>query len=989
MPPKRESKKVKKIESVESGVEVEEVIETGITLDNIINPNNSEIKETTKTKKITIKKKATIPELKTEEYNDDTVINTPDSKPEKVKPIRGMKKIKKGEDLTYLRLPEKNAIIIYNDIKVDKVINEKIKILHTKIKCMHQILWEYEKMDGPKALDEIMKLLFIRCIETLISDNKVDNKIDLFNPDYHKNILLDGDDDDRENFEIAKSFLKDFKSIHKYLEDAFKKGEEDKAMLTLYNPDANKCDIFKSITKILSNHSTTKGIYTETNMFNLKDAHTLKLLLKHMNAPCFDNIKEIEDLIGEIYEYFLNNYNKKKSALGQLFTPRMLMHIAIKYLYDRLLKIFKTVKTPIVSDKCMGTGGWLVKMFNEFKSINNNILLHGKEHDPETYRYGLINLISTTGNYPFEPAVGDSLTNIEDNIKINVASSNPPFKGKFEYNKLKSDYNKNRREGFNTPKFEDIYFLEGENSTPLQFLQMYIHTLAIGGICMIVVPYGELFSKDGKSMIDIRKKLLEKIDLTDIIICPPGIFTHTDVKVCMLIFEKNKEGTKEVKFSRFEFDSTNTILQSINHITTVKRADILKEPICSLYHMDYLHDEYADKLQKEMPNYEWVEFGEIFDLIKGQLQSSKVEEIEDGDGVCITMSQDISDYKKILNCPYNNENLFIGNIDTGKKFCIRFYNGKCNYIDLLNICIVKSTYINKILIKYIYYYLLSINTYLTNNYLKGSCNLGLDFKNIYRMKIPIPSLEIQNTIISQMDSSYTKIPALENIVSIMKNTDIPMIFTFGWKAEIAEWIEFGDTFDLIKGQIQSSKVEEDESVDGDILFISKCEIGENDRFINYKNSLNGGLFIAEAFNGNGKCPIRYTESKCIHSNLMALCSLKPNFQNKINLKYIYYYLTLINKHINTTYNKGSCNQSLDCNNISRMKIPIIPKDKQDNLMIQITEVEDIIKRWNKDIENIKNKDSQNLINFLSKEHKKNFDNDNSNINTLNHILDNE
>ena len=45
---------------------------------------------------------------------------------------------------------------------------------------MHQILWEYEKMDGPKALDEIMKLLFIRCIETLISDNKVDNKIDLF-----------------------------------------------------------------------------------------------------------------------------------------------------------------------------------------------------------------------------------------------------------------------------------------------------------------------------------------------------------------------------------------------------------------------------------------------------------------------------------------------------------------------------------------------------------------------------------------------------------------------------------------------------------------------------------------------------------------------------------------------------------------------------------------------------------------------------------------
>ena len=940
MPPKKEVKKeVKKVE-----VEKKKRTKTNLTLENTINDINDTINDI-----------------------NDTINNTPKAK---AKPIRGMKKIKKGDDLSYLRLPEKNAITVYNDIKVDKVINEKIKILHNKIKSMHQILWEYEKMDGPKALDEIMKLLFIRCIETLISDNKVDNQIDLFNPDYHKNILSEGDDDDRENFEIAKSYLKDFKSIHKYLENAFKKGEEDKAMLTLYNPDANKCDIFKTISLILSNHSTTKGIYTETNMFNLKDAKTLKLLLNHMNASCFDNIKEIEDLIGEIYEYFLNAYQRSKSSLGQLFTPRMLMHIAIKYLYDRLLKIFKTVEKPIVSDKCMGTGGWLVKMFNEFKSINNNILLHGKELDPETYRYGLINLISTTGNYPFEPAVGDSLTNIEDKIQINVASSNPPFKGKFDYKKLKSDYNKNRRKGFNTPKFEDIYFLEGENSTPLQFLQMYIHTLASGGICMIVVPYGELFSKDGKSIINIRKKLLEKIDLTDIIICPPGIFTHTDVKVCMLIFEKNIGGTKEVKFSRFEFDKTNTILQSITHITTVKLADILKEPICSLYHMDYLHDEYADKLQKEMPNYEWVEFGEIFDLIKGQLQSSKVEEDKEGESVFITKAKP-EIWKKINSYDYDEECIFIANVanNVGRKefFPIRYYNGKFKYSDLM-LKLQYKKYSEKINIKYIYYYLKAINKIIEFLYEKGSCNQVLDIKNISRMKIPIPSLEIQNTIISQMDSSYTKIPALENIVSIMKNTDIPMIFTFGWKAEIAEWIEFGEVFDLIKGQLQSSKVEEVE--DGDILFISKCEIGENDRFINYDNPLNGGLFIAEAFNGNGKCPIRYTETNCIHSNLMSLCLLKNEYISKINLKYIYYYLISINNHINTTYNKGSCNQSLDCKNISRMKIPIIPKDKQDNLMIQITEVEDIIKRWNKDIENIKNKDTQNLTNFLSKEHKK-------------------
>jgi len=757
MPPKKEVKKeVKKVE-----VEKKKRTKTNLTLENTINDINDTINDI-----------------------NDTINNTPKSKAkpkaEKAKPIRGMKKIKKGDDLSYLRLPEKNAITVYNDIKVDKVINEKIKILHNKIKSMHQILWEYEKMDGPKALDEIMKLLFIRCIETLISDNKVDNQIDLFNPDYHKNILSEGDDDDRENFEIAKSYLKDFKSIHKYLENAFKKGEEDKAMLTLYNPDANKCDIFKTITKILSNHSTTKGIYTETNMFNLKDAKTLKLLLNHMNASCFDNIKEIEDLIGEIYEYFLNAYQRSKSSLGQLFTPRMLMHIAIKYLYDRLLKIFKTVEKPIVSDKCMGTGGWLVKMFNEFKSINNNILLHGKELDPETYRYGLINLISTTGNYPFEPAVGDSLTNIEDKIQINVAASNPPFKGKFDYEKLKSDYNKNsRKEGFNTPKFEDIYFLEGENSTPLQFLQMYIHTLASGGICMIVVPYGELFSKDGKSIINIRKKLLEKIDLTDIIICPPGIFTHTDVKVCMLIFEKNIGGTKEVKFSRFEFDKTNTILQSINHITTVKLADILKEPICSLYHMDYLHDEYADKLQKEMPNYEWFEFGEIFDLINGQIPSNKVEDIEDiednegiDDGITFVTGAKDESWKTIIKQEKSyckGSNLFISHKGNGNKRPIKYYEGECNYSNLMSLCLLKNEYISKIYIKYIYYYLLSIKQDIEYNYQRGSCNQVLDIKNFNRMKIPIPSLEIQNNIIQLNIQTEKQIEKKKKEIEILQD----------------------------------------------------------------------------------------------------------------------------------------------------------------------------------------------------------------------------
>ena len=114
--------------------------------------------------------------------------------------------------------------------------------------------------------------------------------------------------------------------------------------------------------------------------------------------------------------------------------------------------------------------------------------------------------------------------------------------------------------------------------------------------------------------------------------------------------EVGTHGTKEIKFSRFRFDKTETILDKIEHITTVKKADILKEPICSFYHMDYLHDSHSLELMRLMPQFEWVAFGDIFELVKGELQSSKVIEDEDGDGVCITMSIDKNDYKKINNC---------------------------------------------------------------------------------------------------------------------------------------------------------------------------------------------------------------------------------------------------------------------------------------------------------------------------------------------------
>ena len=269
-------------------------------------------------------------------------------------------------------------------------------------------------------------------------------------------------------------------------------------------------------------------------------------------------------------------------------------------------------------------------------------------------------------------------------------------------------------------------------------------------------------------MINIRKQLLNKINITDIILCPTGIFTHTDVKVCMFIFEKNLTGTKAIKFSKFQFDKTNQILQSIKHITTVTKNDILKERICSFYHTDYLQDELINTMHLSMPSFEWVEFVDVFELIKGELQSSKVEEDLTGDGVFINLSK-TQNFITINNTILTGENVFLSIVSP--IGLIQYYNGNCNYSNLLSLLKTKPEYENRINKKYIYHYLKSIQSHIEENYSKGACQQTLDVKNFNRMHIPLLPIELQNYIVNTINNLEKVIVRWEQDIENLKKED--------------------------------------------------------------------------------------------------------------------------------------------------------------------------------------------------------------------------
>jgi restriction endonuclease S subunit len=239
------------------------------------------------------------------------------------------------------------------------------------------------------------------------------------------------------------------------------------------------------------------------------------------------------------------------------------------------------------------------------------------------------------------------------------------------------------------------------------------------------------------------------------------------------------------------------------------------------------------------------------------------------------------------------------------------------------------------------------------------------------MKIPIPPLDIQNKVVNKLDSSNDKVKYMKLIVDSMKQ-DIETFFELTIEIENkkpeTKWIEFGEVFTLEKGKLQSSKVEEVEDEEDGITFLTGAK-DENFKKVK-KNELSyidgENIFISPNGNGN-KRPVKYFVGECNYSDLMALMILNDKFKNKINKKYMYYFLKSLQEHIEDEYQKGSCNLSLDQKNFNRMKIQI-PSIKQQNKCIEkINEMEEIIKRWENDIDNILNNGSNKFLEYLEGE----------------------
>lgn len=462
---------------------------------------------------------------------------------------------------------------------------------------------------------------------------------------------------------------------------------------------------------------------------------------KIKNIP-IDHLESKIDIMGDIYEHFINKEYRTRRDLGQYFTDRALIKYLVKIANP---KIKSNGDIETVWDPAAGTGGFLLMYIDylnkKFENIDwreqkNNV--YGSDINSNTYA-----LLKQNIYY----AINDTTSTCK---LINVITRDAPIDSGFDVILMNPPFGvkgiqyKNMNEKIKSLNIR-------ATKTELLFLQICMVNLKPGGRCCIIVPEGVLYNST-KMYRETRKYLMEHFELHRIIKVGEGeFFKNTGVKTAVLFFENSGNPTKKVSFINVDKVNGEIIEKPLIDI----EMDKIKEKKYSLNINLYM--EIDLNICKEV---DLVKLGDIFEYIKGPSHN-----VRDGKkiGLYPLLRSSINNKVKWLNT-YDYEGPYIA-VGTGGVFNIHFKNKFNIATDFI---VLDNKNKNTANIKYLYY----IIKYFTNEMKKmyeGTAIKHLQRTVFMNFKIPLPPLEVQNRIIEEFNNNEKLIESLKlNIVQAKK-----------------------------------------------------------------------------------------------------------------------------------------------------------------------------------------------------------------------------
>lgn len=256
------------------------------------------------------------------------------------------------------------------------------------------------------------------------------------------------------------------------------------------------------------------------------EIRSIKALIDAVNQISEERFHE-EDLIGRVYEYFLQIFAAGSSKEdGEFYTPACIVQLIAE-----LIEPYEGT----VYDPCCGSGGMFVqsrKFVEQHHGNSAKISVVGQESNPDTWRLCKMNL-AVRG---ISCNLGDSnastfTTDKHLDLKADYIMANPPFnlKGWRGEDELTKD-----------PRWRGYAVPPTSNANYAWILHILSKLNVTKGIAGFLLANGAL-NVDGVEQ-EIRERLIKNDKVEAIIVLPRDMFYTTDISVTLWILNMNKAG---------------------------------------------------------------------------------------------------------------------------------------------------------------------------------------------------------------------------------------------------------------------------------------------------------------------------------------------------------------------------------------------------------------------------------------------------------------
>lgn len=254
------------------------------------------------------------------------------------------------------------------------------------------------------------------------------------------------------------------------------------------------------------------------------DKSKLKSLIDEVNKIDEKRFQE-EDLIGRVYEYFLQVYAASGTKEdGEFYTPACV----VKLIAEMIEPYSGTVYDP-----CCGSGGMFVqslKFVDRHHGSRKKVSIIGQESNPDTWRLCKMNLaIRGIAHNLGEKNASTFTEDLHKDKKVDYIMANPPFNLKDwrAEDELTDDY---RWHGYTVPRVA--------NANYAWILHMISKLDVSHGIAGFLLANGALNDPDE---YENRKRLIENDRVEAIIVLPRDMFYTVPISCTMWIINMNKK----------------------------------------------------------------------------------------------------------------------------------------------------------------------------------------------------------------------------------------------------------------------------------------------------------------------------------------------------------------------------------------------------------------------------------------------------------------